>query len=473
MVGALELYQLYIGTDPWIAIFSMVGILVTFIPLHLNGRDLYSICAMTFGLRYLGVALVLKTAYGQTLQSHLLAPFESHVWVFVIMAVVTAVILAVRHFDNGVDTFAFPNDPASLRRLAIISYCVGFVAMFVVATKSALSGSSGSFYMTAGILQNLLILAFVAEATRSLQVSQGRHLFSPMLIGMMVVTFLAVSSLNARGFFLNMAIGVVLVGFMHRAIKWRYVLVGLAFGAIFVNVLTPVILYTRAQKNLPLPQFIQYSLETGLRAATDPDFLKYIQVTASAKSEDTDDVEYDYYGDRSNVANRLSFIGLFNSIYKVSKDVTPLRMKAVRQSLKGISPGFMGFDKNPESLGDWLGWHIGLVEPGLQPYINFGLAMEGFTTWGWIGIIAYPILFIFPYLFVFSKIASFQLAVPTSIFVFSGIQHTIIETTSDGLVNGITRSAPVIAAFLFLLHYLFFRSVKRARAPAIAAPAQT
>ena len=85
MFGALEVIQLFLGSDPLVVLFSMVGILVTFLPLHFNGRDLYSICAMSFGIRYLGAALILKTLYRQPLQSHLFAPFVSHAWVMVLM----------------------------------------------------------------------------------------------------------------------------------------------------------------------------------------------------------------------------------------------------------------------------------------------------------------------------------------------------------------------------------------------------
>lgn len=474
VTSALEIAQLFLGADPFVVLLSMAGILVTFLPLCINGRDLYSICAMVFGLRYFGAALILKTLYLQPLQSHLFAPLISHFGVFLILVTATATILLVRSLDRGIDTFAFPNDPSSLRRLSICCFCVG--ALFLGLSANSSSGAAGTgngvgaIGIAASALQYLLILAFVAEASRSLEVTDGRSLFSPFLIGMMFITFVAVSALNARGFFLNCLIGVVLVGFIYKAINWKYVVFGLIFIALFTNFITPVILYTRAQKGMALTQFVQFSLETGYKAATNPSFLKYVKSIEDASSQNINDVEYDYYGDRSNIGNRLSFIGLFDTVYQANQGTVPLGFKSFLQSLRGVAPGFLGLPKNPESLGDWLGWEVGLVPPGMQPFINFGLPMEGYTSWGWIGVIAYQFIFLFLLLFIFSKIASFRLVVPVSIFVFSAVQTSMIETTSDGLLNLMTRNTVILTSFFIVLHFLFFRGRVRTDVTPASAP---
>lgn len=475
VTGALEIVQLFLGADPFVVLLSMAGILVAFLPLCLNGRDLYSIAAMVFGLRYLGAALILKTLYLQPLQSHLFAPLISYFGVFLIMVTATSTILLVRSLDRGIDTFAFPNDPGSLRRLSICCFCVGAVFLSIFAgSASGTAGTGngiGGIGIVAAALQYLLILAFIAEALRSLEVSDGRSLFSPFLIGMMITTFLAVSALNARGFFLNCLIGVVLVGFIYRAITWKYVAFGLAFIVLFTNFVTPVVLYTRAQKGMALTQFIQYSLETGYKAATNPSFLKYVKSIEDAKSQDISDVEYDYYGDRSNIGNRLSFIGLFDTVYQACQGTVPLGVLSFLQSLRGVAPGFLGLPKNPESLGDWLGWEVGLVPPGMQPFINYGLPMEGYTSWGWVGLLGYQFVFLFFLLWIFSKLASFRLVVPVSIFVFCVVQTSMIESTSDGLMNLMTRNSVILAIFFLVLHFLFFRG--GARTDAARASVQT
>lgn len=471
--GAFEVVQLFLGADPVVVVLSLAGILVTFLPLHFNGRDLYSLLAMVFGLRYLGFALIVKTVYGQPLQKHLFDPIPSHAWVLVLLSLTTLVFMLVRRLDRGVETFAIPHDPKSLRRLAIVSFLIGVAALGVVARSlnSSTGGGVGGVILVANYLQNLIILAFAAEASRNLAASGGRNLFSPLLIGMVLVTFFGVSALNIRGFFINCLVGIVIVAFAYRAIRLRYVIVGALFVAFFTSFLTPLILYTRAQRSLPLVQFVQFSMDTAYKAATDPAFMRYIKDIADGKSESINDVEYDYYGNRSNVWNRLSFIALFDSIYQANKTRVPLGFLTVRQSLRGVLPGFLGYEKNPESLGDWLGWQTGVIEAGATPFINFGMPMEGYTAWRGIGVILYPFIFLFPFIFVFSKIASFRLVVPSSIYVFSSIQHPMIEATSDGFLNVMTRGAIIVSVALFLLQYGFFR--KRRRMEAVEAQAQT
>jgi hypothetical protein len=428
---------------------------------------------MVVGLRYVGVALIIKTFDLQPLQTHLFDPTASYWWMVVLMSVYTAVFMLARHFDRGVEIISFPTDAGSLRRLAVISFCLGTAALLFIGSKTSTGAheAAGGALIVASSLQSLLILAIIAEASRNLEASGGRNILSGFLAFMIAFAFLAISALNGRGSFLACAIGLVLVGFIYRAIKLRYVIAGLAFIAFFLNFVTPVILYVRSQRQLPALQFIEYTRDTAFKAATDPAFLAYVKTVTNAKSGSIDDVEYDYFGDRSNVGNRLSYVALFDSVYNQNKGLVPLGMKSVWQSLDGVAPGFLGFIKRPESLGDWLGWQTGLVPEGAEPFINFGLPMEGYTSWGWIGAVSYPFLFIFPFLWVFTKIASFRLPLPTSIFIFTEIQVSMLETTSDGFMGGITRAAPILFGTLFALHWIFFRNT--ARVDAIAAPAES
>ena len=474
VTSVFAIVQLFLGCDPLVMLLSMAAILVTFLPFHFNGRDLYSLFAMLVGLRYVGVALIIKTLDRQPLQTNLFDPLATYAWMVVLMSVYTAVFMLARRFDRGAEIISFPTDAGNLRRLAVISFCLGGAALLFIESKgSGDEGHAGAgvAFMVAATLQSLLILAIIAEASRNLEMSRGRNLFSSFLAFMLVVAFLAASALNARGSFLSCLIGLLLIGFIYKAIKPQYIVSGLLFIAFFLNFVSPVILYVRSQRQLPVLQFIEYTRDTAVRAATDPPFLAYLKTVTNAKSISAEAGEYDYYGDRSNVQNRLSFVALFDSIYNQDKGLVPLGMKTIWQSIDGVAPGFLGFIKRPESLGDWLGWETGLVAEGNEPFINFGLPMEGYTSWGWIGAIVYPFLFVFPFLWVFSKIASFRQPLPTSIFIFTEIQAGLIESTSDGFMNGATRGAPVLFAALFALYWIFFRGA--AREEQIAAPAES
>ncbi len=190
----------------------------------------------------------------------------------------------------------------------------------------------------------------------------------------------------------------------------------------------------------------------------DSSFRKYVRDAAKydALKDADQDPFYDYYGDRSNVMNRISFIALLDAVYNASISRKPLGLPALTQSLSVNVPSFFGA-KPPYSPSDWLAWQMGMEEPDFTAFLNFGLPMEGLVTWRWIGFIAYPIAFMLPVMLVFSRISSFRIPSPVSIYLFGNLQNGVLEGSSDGFISDIIRGAPLVCLTLFFLYWVFFR----------------
>ncbi|VTZ27347.1 conserved membrane hypothetical protein [Methylocella tundrae] len=465
-----EFTQLYLGADPLIVFMSAAGITITFIPLYIYGRDLYAMFSILFSVRYIGAALVIKTLYGQPLQSNLLEPTASYAWALLLMAITTTVILAARHFDPGKTLFPFPNDPKSLRRLALICFVIGTISYAIVgATDSNGTASAGVLFIVVSSLASLSNLGLIAEAAYAIEKSGRRTLFSPRLLTMLAATLLIVIALNARGAFLNGVIAIVVIAFIYRVIHFRYIVIGALFLAFFMYFLSPMTLYLRMQR-MPKLQFIQLALDTAVKATFDSNFRKTIYETAkyTALGDIKDDPPYDYYGDRSNVGNRLSFIGLLDAVYSGTKTRALIGSTAIKRSLSDIMPGFLGYVKEDANLGDWMGWQVGILQPPYITYINFGLPMEGLATWGWPGFIAYPVIFILPVLLAFARISSFRMPLPLSIYLFTILQTGMIEWLSNGFMVALTREIPVLLVALTGIYFVFFRHSTRRHPLAIA-----
>ena len=463
VLGAIELY---LGSAPLTVLMCVAGLTITSIPLHLYGRDLYSMFSILFGIRYIGFALFLKVLYGQTLDSNLLDPTGSYALTLLLMVVVTAIVLLARRFDPGSTLFAFPNDAKNLRKLAVACFVISLGAIAVVGNKDEQNGASaGVLFVIASGLSSLCAFALIAEAACGVEKSKGRSLFTPFLMGMFLVILLAVIALNARGFFLNGVIGVLLVAFIYRVLNLKHVVIGLVFVGFFVSFLSPLTLYLRQQRKMPIMQFISLAQETAVKAAIDPSFRKVVSdSTKYAQFQNIyDEPLYDYFGDRSNVGNRLSFIGLVDAVYNSSKITSQIGLPALQQSVKSIMPGFLGYVKDDVSVGDWLGWHTGLLKPPLTTFMNYGLPMEGLVTWGLIGFIVYPFVFMLPVLVVFSRISSFRQVTPLSIYIFTALQTGVIEATSDGFIAEMTRGIPILLAALCGLYFAFSRRDRRSR----------
>jgi hypothetical protein len=166
---------------------------------------------------------------------------------------------------------------------------------------------------------------------------------------------------------------------------------------------------------------------------------------------------YDYYRKRSNVFNRLSYVGLLDAVYNGAQGRKDLGMDAVGQSVTHNAPGALGFHKQAFPFTDWLSWQVGMSEPGSIANLNFGLPMEGLATWGWIGLIAYPFIFLFPVLAIYARISSLRLALPASIYIFADLQHGWVEGDSSAFLSILLRSIPLTIITLYILCFLSAR----------------
>ncbi|ACK49661.1 hypothetical protein Msil_0690 [Methylocella silvestris BL2] len=466
--SALGVVALCLGSSLPVVLMCVAGITVSFLPLHLYGRDLYSMVAILFSARYLIIALLLKIGYGQSLDSYLFDAAAAYGWTLVLMVIVTLIVLLARRWDPGKQFFEFATDPPSLRKLALISFSIGVSCLAVIGSRGGGDGeaSAGPIMVIAAALVSFIVLGLAAEAIRSVELSGGKKLFSPLLAGMFGFTFLAVIALNQRAFLFDAVLGVALVGIMYRAISPRLIVFGLVFAVIFANFLSPLTLYLRSQRGVGISQFIDIASQTATRMIVDPEFRRtVVETTKFAQTQNfTEDTAFDYFGDRSNIANRLSHVALLDAVLNGVRTRTYVGFPAVEKNLAGVMPGFLGFKKDGVSVGDWLAWHTGLLEPPYTTYIVYSLPMEAYTTWGWIGFLTYPFIFLLPVLVIFSRLSSFRLRAPVSIFLFADMQHALIESTSDGFMNLVMREIVVLAIVLGAIHFVFFRE----RPPRIA-----
>jgi hypothetical protein len=458
--GIFGAAQLFLGADPWVVVLCLAALTVTFVPLHLNGRDLYSLLAVVFGVRYLGVALLAKTAYGQPLQTNLFHPYATYTLAFILMVSITAVLMLARACDFRKSAISFANDLPSLRRLALISFAIGIIGLAVVGVLKTddpeAKANAGVLFFLASHLSGLCVLALVAEAAYGLAKSNGRSLFTPLLIAMLGITQLAVIALNTRQFMLSCIIGVAAVAFIYRMLKFRYIVIATVFAAFFGYFLTPLTLHLRPLRRMPIAQFIGLAEDTFIREVVDPDFRQALsnEVDYSAIESLKTIPAYDYYGNRSNVLNRLSYVALLDAVYNGTQSRKELEMDAVGQSVTHDAPGVLGFHKPEFPFSDWLSWQVGMSESGYIANLNFGLPMEGLATWGEIGLIAYPFIFLFPVLAICARISSLRLALPASIYIFADLQHVLVEGDSSAFLSILLRSVPLTIITLYILCFV-------------------
>lgn len=463
---ALGAAQLCIGASPLVVALGVAGVLVSFIPLHLYGGEPYSFFALIFSVRYLLVGMILKTLYWQPLDTHLFNAADSYAATALLVTVTTLVVLIARKFDPKRDFLPFPTDPASLRRLAMATFSIGLVALLIIGSKSKSDGGGGNagpLFVAAAAISGMAVLSLSAEAMRAVQLSNGKSLISPMLACMLGMLFLIVVMMNQRGFLLDCIIAVALVGFVYRAISAKLIVAGLIFVVFFSSFLSPLTLYLRSQKELPPAAFADVAMSTMGRMVVDSTFRKVLvdNVTLQKTLEDSDDADYDYFGDRSNIGNRLSFVALVDAVINGMRTREWIGYPVVEKSVSQVMPGFLGFQKEAVSTGDWLGWRVGLLAYPRTTYMVFGMPSEGYAAWGPVGLILYPIVFLLVALLAISRLCSLRMASPVAIFLIATLQTEIIESTSDGFMNLILRGLPMTFIALFAIYVVMFGGKQR------------
>ncbi|QBR71358.1 hypothetical protein CU048_08775 [Beijerinckiaceae bacterium] len=457
VVGVCSVIQLLLGASPAIIAMCAIAIIVPFLPFVVYGRDLYSVLGVGFSLTYVGIALVTKTFYGQTLDSNLYDPYAAFGLTMLLMVVLTAMLATARYLDRGKSLFSFPIDLRSLRRLSLICIGLGLVGAIVVAgNKSTESGGSnaGAAIVLGKNFQDLFYLGLIAEVTYAIIKSDGRSFVSFRLGLWLLLETLMVVALNVREVLVSCIIGVVTAAFLHGMLRFRHLVIGMVGLFFLINVMTPITIYLRMSKEgLSITQFVVLAVDTVAKAATDPDFFRMISDSGDAAATQNDNVlvATDYYHKPANVLGRLSWVALVDAVYNGTRTRVPIGMAALDETLAATAPGFLGYRKSTQGMGDWLSWQTGLSEPGRVYYAIFGLPMEGLASWGLLGMIAYPFLFMLPVLYVCGTLSSFRLTLPLSIFLFTAIQHSMLESTSETFVAFLTRGVLFLVVIIFIL----------------------
>lgn len=472
LISVLMLAQLALGCSLAVLTLCAATIAVCFVPAFIYRFDLYGLLNIVLGIRYVVFPLAAKTLYGQSLDEHLVYPLEAFSLTLCILSAETVVIYTVRFFDHGASIVSLKEQSSELlstKNLALGLGIAAYIGLAAVKPTSAQTAGTGLFVVFAA-LAKLFVLGLIMQ-TRDGAQRFGRDGFLTIgLFAALAFEFLTSLVLNYREGLLSALLGVLLTSYYCRAIRLRHVIVGAIFVSLFGFLISPLTLYLRTKKeNMPIAEFAELALTTAMRAAVDAEFLQSLSSqndSSLARIKQENIVGYDYYrlGSRSNVLNRLSFVALVDWAYTGMAGRAPLGMRVLEESLQRVTPSFIWPDKKAMNygIGDFIAWNTGQLHVGNSAFLNYSLAMEGFASYGLVGLFIYPFLFMLPLLFVLSRIASFRNVSVVSIFLFSIYQHVFVESTTEVLLAELTRGIPFFFLALIVLQGL--RSVNLVKA---------
>ena len=473
------LLQAFFHSDPVLLLLVLGATAVTLLPMLLYGVDLYTLLPIIIFLRYEWIALIAKTALHQPLQTFLSFPFESYALSGALLLITSVICLLVRWVDNGRVLLRAPLDVNRLRKLAWWSAAVGLagsVMGFAFASRTYGIASTSSVFPIATSMQDVYPLCIVFEALYNLRSSNNQRLVSGRLLAYLTFSLIQALAGSARILFVDSIVALALVVIMQRAVRVRYVVSGIAFITVFFLVISPIVLGARAYKNEgSTGASLSAESAVAVQALTDPEYLQSLKTSEQGAARyRSSDRTFDYYGNQSNILNRLSWVALVDQIYTASYASKPIGGDAVTEAVSRLVPRFLFPDKSNRSdnYSDYLSYKIGIEREGTAASLSFPLCLEGFAIFGPAGFVLFSVVGFLVLLFVFSKISSWRGVDGYSLFFYTFIQTPITEGNSVTFLGLLTRGLPLVVIICVLLDRVSRRSSKRAVARPDGRPAR-
>lgn len=442
--------QLAFGADLLVLALGLSSVVIGFYPVLFVGRDLYTLLAALFCFRYTGGALIAKTLYGQPLDLYLLAPTESYALANVLMIVVVAVFLLARRLDKGLTIIPALASVEELRKVGAIAFAVGISAGLVAGANLVRDSSvaaTGAVHVISGALMNLVFLGYSAELLHTITVSNRRKVISGRLVLMLLLATGLALFLNVRALVVNGGVCIFVCAFLLRAIRLKHLLGGGLLFLIFTAYLSPIALELRTLKEgKSASQYASDVADVVSKTLTDSAYVASIRARDNYRQRyDSGTPQYDYFSDNSNIANRLSFVALLDTVYYQTLTAGQIGWRGFEEVYARVVPSFLAAkEERLFGYGDWLSWELGLIETGRVAYFSFPLPMEGLALFGLTGLVLFPVLFMTPVLLIAGRIASFRFATAPSLFLVSALHWELVEGASDTYISLVLRVLPIL-----------------------------
>ncbi len=170
-------------------------------------------------------------------------------------------------------------------------------------------------------VRDFYYLGLIAETVYAIIKTGGRTFITKRLVVLFLIQVIFSISYNERGQIVACVIGIVTTAFLYNTIYIRHIIVGILASIFFVYVFTPITIYLRLNRGgVSVTQFAERAVSTFTKALTDPEYLKnlieaekyinYIDMKAL--------VPYDYFGNRSDILDRLTWVGLVDAAYRTA-----------------------------------------------------------------------------------------------------------------------------------------------------------
>lgn len=398
------------------------------------------------------VAVYAKTAFGQSLDSHLYVPALS----FLVLLVATICMVFAAILANGLPVgrpMLKPlTDPAQLRWISWA--CFGLGVLGWIAHQQAMR-PDGSGFGGFAFLRDFLLMAVIARTASVISSSDGRRSVDSMLF-MILGTGLLVGLLtNSKA-----AAALPFVSYYATLMFYRYrirpslILTPLLLVAVLVYVVGPVIHAWRHSgfQRLPLIERVDYTID-NLNIVIKNDFLKTTDQQAQVIFGN---LYYDYF----KSASSQMYLGRFASVQQIDPVVMSasaaerLGYQAILPSVTMHIPRVLYPDKVDYPPAFDILLKYGWIDPEGGKFPTLPIAGQAYAAFGLLGVAMICFGATFTLLLVWKKLSGGLSRNVFSIFFFC--QFIVVYASQGSLgqyVGAALRYFPVFAVIFWLMMF--------------------
>ncbi len=474
-VGAtlLLFVQMMLGTSVYFAGAVYVSLLVTIGTLGTIGfGSVAGVLISYFVLRYLVVAEVAKSLYGQPGDTNLGAPESTITVILLGISVMCLAAILVSYYIGKRRMIAIePSEPV-LFHIRNFSIVLGMACQIVVLLWGESQGTTnvGGVFGIARQFTGILDLAILTETLRTLMHTAGRRSVSRVLLlivgYMMVVAVIANTKKGlADPLVMYLLTAIAYRGFVTRQ-QMMTVVAAMVGGVMIAYPAVQILRGTRAGGTVSLSTAGQLIGDAIADPSTLSDAWSDYRINAEL-NRSLYGYAIDYLGTYDDLLGRFLLIVNTDVLITAVDQDEPYGPELITIAFEQLLPTFIAPDKPRDDLGDLLTWHYGLRLWGVTGYPTIGYFVDSYAALGYNGVVF--ITFILSVIF----FAQIQLAGTAISQNFLGVYftfkylHAFGENPASGMLCEVLRNIPLEYVVLFSMFYVADVLVFRRQVPSV------
>lgn len=394
--------------------------------------------------RYVGFPVVGKLMVGQPLDTYLEQPTGSFLVVLLGMLGYIAALTVAAKIRVGRPLLKPVVDSGRLRWISLVAGVIGIVANFAVAFRVS---EDYEGITTANFFVAFLHLSLIAAVASVLIRTRGKRSLDWWVIAVIISEFTFAMVQNSRMTVMDTFLSyIVTVAAFNARVSGRQ-LAGIGVAVVVVVLITPIMLSVRdVRSELSWTQRIETTFNVVRNWRDAITAYEAWRDLSSAKNY------LQYYGAPQNVLERMSLV---NHVDVLKSGVDRTRQVGIEDlglAIEKVLPRVLSPEKpRGYSQSSWLYCETGVYcsEAGFD---TAPLVAHGYASFGWVGVVVYPLLLGFPVLLLLKKSAGWNLSGNIwAVYLLLRVHNNFVEGGSDAYLIMLLRELPQDLLLLLLI----------------------